>query len=138
MRPHVPKLPATFWRFCVVGGTGFITDALLLELGVAAGLRPEVARAFSILVVLQLTYALHRSYTFRAESGGGVRRWVRFLAVNLIGVAVNYGVFVLSLMLLTLEDARAERWLALVIGTAVSLLVNYTLNRRLVFPREAA
>lgn len=120
----------------MVGGIGFITDATLLELGVAAGLAPEVARAFSVLVALQVTYLLHRSFTFRAEQGGGVRRWLVFLAANLVGSAVNYGVFMLGLALMALADARIERMLALSISTVVSLGVNYTMNRVFVFRRR--
>lgn len=131
------RISAQFLRFCVVGGIGFLTDALLLELGVEAGLAPAVARMFSVLVALQVTYALHRSFTFRAGHGRGVKRWMRFLGVNLIGCAVNYAVFILALYELPFEDGRVERLLALVISTGVSLMVNYTMNRLFVFPKTA-
>lgn len=130
------RVPATFWRFCVVGGIGFFTDAGLLELGVAAGLKPAVARAFSVAIALQVTYALHRSFTFRAERAGP-RRWLRFLAANLLGAAVNYGVFLLVLGQLAALDAQAARLIALVAGTGVALVVNYTMNRLFVFAAEA-
>lgn len=129
------KIPAQFLRFCVVGGIGFVTDAWLLELGVEAGLAPAVARMFSVLVALQVTYALHRSFTFRSARGRGVKRWMRFLGVNLIGCAVNYVVFLLVLYELPFEGGRIERMLALVISTGVSLMVNYTMNRLFVFPK---
>lgn len=127
------SMSVTFWRFCLVGGIGFLTDAMLLEFGVAAGLDPAIARVISISVVLQFTYALHRRYTFRAVQRRGVRQWLLFLAANLFGCAVNYGVFLCALALLATGEARLDRMLALCLGTGVALVVNYTMNRFVVF-----
>ncbi len=127
------KVPATFWRFCVVGAVGFLTDAIMLELGVSAGLEPHIARVFSVIVALQVTYVLHRSFTFRGRNGKGFHRWLLFLGVNLVGCAVNYSVFVLALSYIFHADGRAERMMALCVSTGVSLLVNYTMNRLFVF-----
>jgi putative flippase GtrA len=126
-------IPVTFWRFCVVGGIGFLTDAMMLELGVSAGLEPHIARVFSVVVALQVTYVLHRSFTFRGRNGKGFNRWLLFLGVNLVGCAVNYTVFVLVLAYVLHGEGRLERMIALCMSTGVSLLVNYTMNRLFVF-----
>jgi len=58
------RIPVTFWRFALVGVCGLITDATLLEAGVAVGLSTLVARCFSVLLALQVTYALHLHLPF--------------------------------------------------------------------------
>lgn len=126
-----------FMKFCVVGGIGFLVDAMLLELGVRAGLITPVARLFSVMVAMQVTYALHRAFTFREADVRGVRPWAKFLLSNALGAAVNYGVFLGVLAVLVLDSALLERQAALVAGTAVALGFNYWANKRFVFKGAA-
>jgi putative flippase GtrA len=127
----------TFWRFALVGLCGLIVDAVILEAGVAIGLMAPVARSVSIVIALQVTYVLHLHFTFRTPELRSMVHRLQFMAVNLIGSAVNYGVFLLILWLqplgTLLAGSQQLRLLALLGATAVSLFVNYTINRRYIF-----
>lgn len=125
-----------FLRFCVVGGTGFVVDAGILEMFCHYGVSAPIARAVSIAVALQVTFLLHGFYTFKTRGGFSRQRWLQFMLFNLVGAALNYGTFLLVLMLPLLEEPLPHRYLALVMGTAVGLVFNYTSNRRFVFTEK--
>lgn len=124
-----------FLRFCVVGFLAFLVDSGLLELLVLTGLSPVTARAASIAVALQCAYFLHGAFTFRAHRGYSRAGWGKFMLSNLMGAALNYGVFLLVLAVQVSTDARIARLAALLSGTMVALLFNYWANRRFVFAR---
>ncbi len=117
----------------MVGGLGFVADAGVLEGLVAMGVAPALARVLSIGCALQVTYLLHGRFTFRAQGSFTLRRWVHFMLCNALGACVNYGVFVGVMAAALLGDGATNRYLALVISTAVALGVNYFMNRRWVF-----
>jgi putative flippase GtrA len=124
---------SSFLRFCVVGGVGFLCDALVLELGVAAGLTPLIARLVSMAFALQVTYILHRFYTFSSTQPASKTEWLRFMASNSLGVVVNYSIFALGLYLIPIQEMETRRWVAFVSGTLLAMILNYLLNRHLVF-----
>ncbi|MDX2095847.1 MAG: GtrA family protein [Alphaproteobacteria bacterium] len=125
-----------FLRFCMVGFLAFLVDSSLLELLVYTGLTAPVARGLSIAVALQCSYFLHGAFTFRAHGGYSIKSWMKFMLGNLMGAALNYGVFLLVLMAQVGADARIARLAALLAGTAVALLFNYWASRRFVFARR--
>lgn len=131
MKQHLNQ----FLRFCLVGALGFAVDAGMLELLIYGELSAPIARLFSITVALQVTYFLHSAFTFRHRGGFTPRTWLRFIAANLIGAAVNYIVFLG--LLVALPDTQSARLFALASGTAVALLFNYIANRRFVFSPSA-
>jgi putative flippase GtrA len=136
---HVARrIPVTFWRFALVGVCGLITDATLLEAGVAVGLSTSVARCFSVLLALQVTYALHLHFTFRTPELRSLVHRIRFMVANLIGSAVNYMVFVVIVFAQPISDPRLLRLGALLLATSVSLLVNYAINRNYVFGKSSS
>lgn len=131
-----PRL-AEFIRFCLVGGLAFIVDAGLLELLVAAGLPAGAARAISIAVALQCSFFMHGAFTYRAHRGFCVKSWQRFMLSNLLGAAINYGIFVALLQAALGNTPQTDRLLALVAGTTVALFFNHWANRRFAFARKA-
>lgn len=125
-----------FMRYCLVGLVGMGVDAGILELSVGAGIAPLVARVMSMACALMTTYTLHGRFTFRVAGLADRSRWLKFMASNLLGAAINYGVFALLLFTLPFTDARASRFVALAAGTAAGLGFNFWANRRFVFARE--
>lgn len=122
-----------FIRYCLVGLVGVGVDAGMLELLVGAGIAPLPARVVSMLVALLTTYLLHGRFTYRMERLASARRWLKFMASNLLGAAINYGIFALVLLTLPLADARATRLVALAAGTGIALGFNFWANRRFAF-----
>lgn len=125
-----------FLRFCIVGFVGFLTDAVMLEIFVACDVPTRIARLFSMALALQVGYVLHQIFTFRGRGGFSTRRWLHFLALNLVGVAINYSIFLAGLALFPISDAQMQRQAALVAGTSVALAFNYWANGRFVFAKR--
>lgn len=128
---------AEFLRFCIVGGIAFLVDALILEFLVLGQVPAATARVISIAFALQVSYLLHRRFTFSALHAHSTRRWGKFMATNLVGALVNYSVFLGLLTVALSKDADISRALALLGSTAVALMFNYWANRRLVFVPDA-
>lgn len=125
-----------FLRFCVVGLAGFLTDSGTMELLVASGFAPFIARIGSMLLALQVAYFLHGIYTFRGQ-GFSKKRWLQFNLFNATGAGVNYLLFLGVLYLAPFTDALLNRQLGLVIGTGVALGFNYLTTRKFVFGGNA-
>lgn len=121
-----------FLRYLVTGGTAFIVDAggfaVLNLLGVAV--LPAAAASFAAAAVVN--YALTSAFVF-----GGPRRSagqaLGFLAVALVGLALNS---LLTVGFHAWFDMPAP--LAKVAAIAVTLLWNFTANKRLVFKPQTA
>ncbi len=127
-------LARQFMRFCLVGGVGFAVDAGLLWLLLqTTALGPYLARIVSFLTAATVTWRLHRSFTFPAAAKHvpGGRQWAVFVAINAGGAIVNYGVYALLVATTSLFSARPV--LAVAVGSAVALIVNFVANRQWVF-----
>lgn len=114
-----------FLRFCLVGGVGFIVDFLVLQALIIFGFTPQFARIYSILLALQVTFVLHRQFTFRVQHSWW-RAWIKFMASNALGALVNYACFVFALNFVSHTPA-------MLIATVIALFFNYWANKRYVF-----
>ncbi len=123
-------LTKRFSRFALVGASGFVFDALVLMAGLAAGLDPFSARLIAVLAALSYTWLLNRSFTFGASADHPAREWLRYMAANGAGAALNYGIY--SLLLLMFAPALSPL-IALCIASGLAMLVNYWSNGRFVF-----
>ena len=130
--PDHLQLFRQFFRFGVVGllgvgvnaGVVYATRGLLGLYGAGAVAYP-VAATFNWLI--------NRIWTFRdSQTAHGIgMQWVRFLIVNLVGFALNYGSY--SLLIYASELCREMPILAVAAGAIVGMFANFGLSRRLVF-----
>lgn len=132
MKPPIPE----FARFCIVGGTLFLFDVLMLETLVYMGASPFIARLFSLCIGLQLAYAAHGLFTFRDHNGFNRRSWVAFIGANMLGACINYGIFSAILTFMGEDRGIISRVSGIVMGTGAALFFNYWMNRRYVFKRK--
>lgn len=130
-----------FAFFCVGGGLAFLVDAGVLHLLMAQlGLDPYLARLCSFMSAVTTTWIFNRTFTFTPRQVRGtalLREWVRYVASQLGGFAVNYAVY--AVMVWSLVLVRQWPVLGVAAGSVAGLLVNYVLAQRLVFlerPRE--
>jgi putative flippase GtrA len=125
-------------RFLLAGSAGFSVDALLLSvLANALDWSPYTARAVSFPIAMAVTWYLNRTVTFRDRPSTRLgSELARYVAVQLGGAAVNYGVFS---AVVTLSD-QAARWpvLALVPAAAAAICFTYVGMHYFAFPHNAA
>lgn len=127
------SLPAEFFRFGLVGVVGFVVDAgVLFALMTVGDIDPFVGRVYSFLVAASVTWVLHRYYTFRSAARvAPAGQWARFVAVNGIGAAINYGVYA-GLLLASVTFLQAPV-LAVAVGSLAAWAFNFIASRRYVF-----
>lgn len=132
--PPPPRraLAAEFLRFGAVGVAGLVVDTAVLLLALAAGAGLYGGRVLSYLAAATTTWALNRAWTFRAMGRAPAgRQWALFLAVNLLGFAVNYGTY--ALMVANLPLVAAHPVLGVAAGALAGMAGNFLLSRRYVF-----
>jgi putative flippase GtrA len=125
-----------FLRFAVVGAAGFlVNEAALfiglkfLHLGVYAGF------LFAFFVAVTFTWWGNRMLTFREQAAQGGRdvfaEWLKFVAANGLGFAVNYAVCV-TLVPFARTPLNSP-YVALGCGTLAGLVFNFAMSKRFVF-----
>ncbi|MCC7047642.1 MAG: GtrA family protein [Alphaproteobacteria bacterium] len=124
------------FRFCVVGAIAFVVDAGVVQaLVVWAGWNPYLARLVSYLAAASTAWWLNRRFTFGAGDAPIHREWVRYLVVNTAGGVVNYASY--AALVMASDIVRAMPALGVAAGSVAGLVVNFGLNRWLVFRRSA-
>ena len=119
-------------RFVVVGGIGFVADAAMLALLLAATpLGPFVARLLSIGFGLTVTWLCNRTLTFRPSSRGMLREGARYGGVGITTSIVNYLVY--GVLLLAMPSMAPL--LAMVVASLAAMALSYLGYSRLVFDR---
>lgn len=131
----------SFLRFAVIGSLGFVVDSTVLALDTNwLGLDPFKGRILSIFCAMVCTWLGNRYFTFadrRALGGVGAmfHEWSKFVAANIVGALVNYGVYA---ALLHFASAPFDnKYVALVIGVLAGLIFNFFLSKKLVFTGRA-
>jgi putative flippase GtrA len=122
-----------FLRFGVVGTVGFLVDSAVLLAMMAAGLGPYGGRVVSYIAAASATFALNRAWTFRTARRDApvASQWGRFLALNLVGFAANYGSY--AALIATLPLVAAYPVLGVAAGSLAGMFINFGLSRRFVF-----
>lgn len=130
-----------FLRFSVVGGFGFVVDvSVFFLLHDILHFNAYAARPFSILSAMVCTWLGNRILTFREHAARGAKgivvEWLKFAATNSVGALFNYATFaaVIGFAMPPFDN----RYLALVAGTAVGLVFNFTMSKYLVFRARPA
>lgn len=106
-------------RFVGVGGLAFALDAGLVFAMVHLGLDKYLSRALSLFVAVLFTYVLNRQSTFAAEGWPSLQEVAAYIAASLIGLLINYVVFVGASWL------KFPLLLAMAAGTLVASTFNF-------------
>jgi putative flippase GtrA len=131
LRSRLPIL-LQFLRFGVVGTLGFAVDSLVLLAMLGLGLGPYAGRVVSYLAAATTTWAANRAWTFRGSGTTPAgRQWGRFVLLNLVGFALNYGTY--AALIASWPLAAAHPVLAVAAGSLAGMFANFALSRRYVF-----
>jgi putative flippase GtrA len=125
---------AQFVQFAAVGAIGFAVDALIFIAltGWYAHWHPYAARALSASCSISTTWALNRRVTFRTEKSPDARaEYLRYVLAQVLGLALNLGVFAAGVALVPL--LRRVPLLALILGAGTALVVNFLTAKHIAF-----
>lgn len=122
-----------FLSFAAVGAAGFVVDASTLWLAQAAGAGPLLGRGISYLAAATFTWNCNRKITFVDATPNPALQWLRFLAANAVGGAVNYAVY--AALILGVGFFGVHPTLAVAAGSLSGLVLNFVLSRKYVFRR---
>lgn len=146
--PRRGALTGQFASFCIVGGGGFVVDAGTLAIALnLLHLDAYSGRILSYLVAATFTWVLNRRFTFGASRNGNLlAEWVRYLLAGAVGGLANFAAYSAVVALVhhfigtTGAIAAIAPYAGVGVGSALGLMVNFTLTRKLVFRqgREAA
>jgi putative flippase GtrA len=126
-------LLAQFLRFGTVGAMGFVVDVSVVY-GLRGALGLYGAGAAAYLAAATFTWAFNRIWTFRGPHRMAMhRQWAMFLATNLVGFAVNRGLF---FALVTWSAfCAAYPVVAIAAGVGAGMFLNFAAARQVVFAR---
>jgi putative flippase GtrA len=86
--------------FAAIGLLGYFVDATITYVCARyLGVSPELARPPGFLVATVVNFALNRSITFRNTNAPLLRAFIRYCGVAAVGLAVNYSVYSLCVVL---------------------------------------
>jgi putative flippase GtrA len=108
--------------FVISGATAFAVDATVLALLTEVlDLHPIFARVFAISLAMVAGWLMHRTFTFVVATPPSFAEFVRYAGVAWTAAAINYGVFVLVILI----DPEIEPLVALVISSMASMVFSY-------------
>jgi len=126
-----------FFRFCLVGALGFVTDfGVLYAVVKGLGLGPTSGRIVSFLVAATVTWKVNRHFTFVKQDAGSVREWLQYLTFTGVGGFINVAVY--QTWLWFTDHSTLNLFLGVVAGSAVALMFNFVISKRAVFAERRA
>jgi putative flippase GtrA len=125
-----------FLRFAFIGACGLPVNEIALAFGrEILSFDDHAAWFFGFAVAVTFTWWGNRTLTFADKASshrtGILAEWARFVATNSVGAAANFAVY--SLCLWYAPPPVPIPYVALVVGTAVGLVFNFTFSKLLVF-----
>ena len=122
-------------RFVIAGVFGFVVDAGVLYIALAAGLGYFAGRAVSFLCAVWATWQINRRYTFTSnQEDSAWAEWWRYLAAMSAGGFVNYGAY--SATVLTLKGLPFLPIVAVAAGSLAGMVVNFATAKLWVFKQR--
>ena len=127
-----------FGKFLVVGGTGFVIQAVILKILVDGfNINPSISNLLGAVVAIFSNYNLNNSWTFKAEQvkGFGQYLWklLNFYATSAIGVIlIQTGIIFLGDTFI----GRKYYFLYFIVGTGFLLIYNFTVYRLIIWRKK--
>jgi len=127
-----------FGKFLVVGGTGFLIQAVILRVMVGIfNIDPTISNLTGAVVAIFSNYNLNNYWTFRTERVKNIGQYVwkllNFYATSAIGV-----IFIQTLIILLGDQLFGKKYyfLYFIVGTAILLIYNFTVYRLIIWRKK--
>ena len=126
-------LPEGVPEFVVVGGIGFVVDAIILSTLIhLLDVNPYLARLFSFSGAVTVTWLLNRVWTFsRTMTAKKGSEYTRYIMVQTCGWVINFSVYAICISVSDIMIAFPV--LALAVGSIVAATFNFLGARHFVF-----
>ena len=137
MTPRARPFKESFVRFAGVGIIGFLIDASVLTgLVLVAGWSTLPARLVSMSLAITGTWLINRRFTFTGSTVPPRVEYAGYVAIQLVGVCINFAVFVACLKVWP----HLARWpvVPLAVGAATSLSFNFVAARNTLYSARGA
>ena len=122
----------THFIFVLAGGAGFVTEALIIRVGLEVlELHPAYLRLISLPAAVSVTWWINRNWAFKQNAAASLTEIFKYFQVNIVAQSVNFFVFVLLSFVFDIFKTLPE--LALIIGSLISLLISFKLYSSFVF-----
>jgi putative flippase GtrA len=123
-----------FVRFSIVGGVGFVIEAILLTyFATVPGIGAIRGRAISFPIAVVTTWWLNRTLTFQSKNNPH-RESLLYFVVQMLGALANLGVF--FALVSSSSSLRSIPVVPLFIAAIFGLFVNFTLSKKYVFAQH--
>jgi dolichol-phosphate mannosyltransferase len=127
-----------FGKFLVVGGTGFVFQAVILKIMVdILTIDPTISNLTGAVVAIFSNYNLNNFWTFKAEQVKGIGQYLQkllsFYATSAIGVIIiQTGIIFLGDTLF----GKQYYFIYFIIGTGFLLIYNFTVYRLIIWRKK--
>ena len=125
-----------FIKFAVTGGLGTLTNLIIFFLCTDIGGLPEIQISIAcFLIAVTQNYIINHKWSFKSSIGEktlSVKRWLRFIAISLLGLGVN--LLVMKTMLQHFD--LPYKVIAQAVGIAAGMAVNFIMAKLFVFRKK--
>jgi len=132
------KLFGSFGKFLVVGGTGFVIQAILLKILVEGfASNPTVANLAGAVVAIFSNFNLNNIWTFKTEKINGFKAYLWKLANFYLTSAI--GVIIIQTGIIFLGDqffGKKYYFIYFLFGTAILMVYNFTVYRMIIWRKK--
>ncbi len=121
-------------RYILIGGSAFVLDFSLLQLGLAVGLTLLLANGIAVTAGILYSFIMHRTFTFAHKAQGeGYKRsrehqFIIFLIISISALLLSE-----ILIHFFVTQAHFNTSVAKVLTSAILFVWNYTFNRLITF-----
>lgn len=120
------KIPKSFYRFVIIGGSATLLDFIIYMI-ISNYLDINISKMMSTGLASIYSFILNKKWTFADERKLSSSVVVKYIMVQIINILVNTGMNSLVFGITSLKIV------SFVIATGVSMMVNYILQRLVVF-----
>jgi len=144
MNDKIKKLVGQFVRFGIIGGVNTLIDFGILNLlmwwtGIHSGGQIVLLNIISFAIAVTNSYFWNKYWAFKDKDSTGVMEFSQFIAVTLVGLAINSTiVYVVTTFIDPMFGLNETLWanLAKVAATGFSLIWNFIGYKFIVFKQK--